>query len=376
MTREKTLYWIGTPRHFLIAAGMAVGDSDFCDSHLLLTSRFDYVDGIRTVLDRWQESPFSHVRVIRPRGRVPGRIKSVNRIRSARNLEKFRRMARESAHEYSELRVFTATDTVTQAFLYETKRFSPTTKRIMVEDGGIYYNSQNISDDSADKSFLKWKGAAGRILYGRSWSAVKKNGIGEVIDEIQMIAPHLARKELASVNRVKLSPDHMLRLADTELPNLYFALFDCNSNEMANIETLIILSRSDSISDDPTGYVETVNALANTTMKRGLKTAIKYHPKEPLPDYMGLKDRSDAIEIPREIPMELLFIVNSRSLKLILGDASSALLSAPWMLPDCKAVSFVNMVNKAPELIYDNFEGFGIESIDSFNDLERILEAA
>ena len=369
----KILYWIGTPRHFLIAAGMAVGDAALYDSHLLFTSAHDYVDGIKNVLDRWSGSPFSHTRVIRPPAR--GKIMLANRLRARRNAQRFRRMARELEHSYSEMRVFTATDLPTQAFLYEIKQISPATRRIMVEDGGIYYNSQPIGAATVGR-YPEWKSIAARRLYGPAWSAVRENGIGEVIDEIQMIAPELARGELAAISRVELSPDHLRRLADTDLPSVYLSLYGCDANEMRSVDFAVILSRSDGLTDGMACYVETINKLIEIPQRRGLKTALKYHPKEKVADYMGLADKTGIMEIPREIPMELLYIVNSHNLRFVLGDASSALLGAPWILPDCKAVSFVNMVNKAPELIFSDFKGFGIESIDSFSDLERILEAA
>ena len=216
----------------------------------------------------------------------------------------------------------------------------------------------------------------GRILYGPAWVAAKKNGLGEFIDEIHLIAPDLAREQLVSLNLVKLSPDPLLSLIESDLPGVYFSLFDCNVHELASIEVAFILSRSDGLLGNPRGYVETVNALMDSAMRRGFKVAIKYHPKEQLPDYMGLRDKVGIVEIPRELPMELLFLVNADSLKFVLGDTSSALIGAPWILPDCIAISFANMVNKLPDLLYPDFEKFGVRLIDSKRDLEELLLSA
>ena len=371
--RGDVLYWIGTPRHFLIAAGMAVGDAGRCDSHLVLTSREDYVGGIETVLDRWSASPFSQVRTIR--SPAFGASRFSNMLRERRNLERFRRMARDSEREYSEMRVFPVNWAPAQAFLYETRRASPATRRVMLEDGGILYNAQPIGAAGAGE-YPRWKLAAARMLYGPAWSAISKNGNGEIVDEMQVIAPELVRGEMSGVKRVELSADHLRRLADTELPDVYLSLYGCDAQQMQGVEFAVILSRSDGLLGGMVSYAETVNALIATARRRGIRTGIKYHPKESMPDYLGLADQSDVFEIPREIPMELLFIVNPRNLRFVLGDASSALFGAPWMLPDCRAVSFVNMVDKAPELIYPNLEGFGVKPIDSLSDLERILETA
>ena len=83
-----------------------------------------------------------------------------------------------------------------------------------------------------------------------------------------------------------------------------------------------------------------------------------------------------SIEIPRELPMELLFLANTTSLKFVLGDTSSALIGAPWILPGCTAISFVNMVSKPPELIYPEFERFGVRLIDDEHDFEGLLLSA
>ena len=370
MSTNNTLYWISTPRHFLMASGMAVGENDVSDSDLLLTSDFDYVDGIETVLNLWSDSPFSSTDIVRPNRRSQSVL--VNRIQNIVTNARFRRMAHRA--KYSEIRSFTGgTNPAAHAFLHEIKRHSPTTKRILVEDGGIYYNNQPIGDSGSGESYPKGRLMAGRLLYGRAWAAVKMNGISEVVDEIHMMNPELVRKDWASITPVKLSSDHLLCLSDTDLPEIYLSLFDCDFQEFATIEVAMILSRSDGLLGDPESYVKTINSLLEVVRKRGFKVALKYHPKEPIPDYLGLRDRTDIVEIPRDLPMELLFLVSSDRLKLVLGDTSTALLSAPWILPNCKVVSFVNMVNKLPELIYSDFGSFGVELMDSEHNLEEML---
>lgn len=372
MSNRSILYWIGTPRHFLIAAGMAVGDVRGSVSHLLLTSNQDYVDGLCTVLDNWSESPFSRTRVIRPSQR--GNSLFVNRIRVARAVRRYRRMAMHD--NYSEIRAFPGTDISAQAYLYEVKQRSPSTKRVVIEDGGIYYNNQFISSELEDDNYPMWKLLAGRMLYGPAWAAVKRSGLREVIDEIHLIAPKLARRQLASLNLVKLRPDVLWHLSDTDLPSIYLSLFDCDVQELSSIDVAFILSRSDGLLGDPKGYVRAVSSLVDVARRRGLKIALKYHPKERVPDYLGLREEAGVVEIPRELPMELLFLVTADNLRLVLGDTSSALIGAPWILPDCMAVSFVNMVNKQPELVYPEFERFGVRLIDNEHDLDGLLLCA
>ena len=360
------LYWIGTPRHFLISAGMAFGSER--ESDLLLTSNYDYVKGIRAILGEWTQSPFARFRSVQ----TPLRTNSLSRrLQIIKDNSHYRKFAR--THSFSEVRAFAATTYATQTFLYEIKQNLPGVRCVMVEDGGIFYNEQPLYGDAADENYSKLKLLAGRVLYGQAWRAVKANGIGEVIDEIHLISPELVREEWASLNLVKLPPSCLLQLSDSDLPDIYIRTASSSIEELRQIELAIILSRSDGVVGDLGEYVRTVNNLLAYARKSGLRTAVKYHPKEQEPDYLMLTDKPWVTEIPKQIPIELLFVVNPTNLKFVLGDTSTALLSVPWLLPECKAISFVHMVSKQPDLIYPDFGGFGIELIRDMHDFSEIL---
>ena len=377
-----TLYWIGTPRHFLIAAGLALENGE-SDSDLLLTSLLDltpHFDRIANViqasLENWEASPFTNVNIVRhpARNRAPSsRMGSI--MNSLREQRQFRRLARRT--ELREVRMFNATSWRTQVFLYEIKRRFPRTRRVIIEDGGIFYNSQTIGDVK-DSSLWKWKSLARRLIYGRAWTDVldaRQNGrLDKIVEEIQMIAPELAREELSSVVRTKLSAEPLRRLADTELPRIYLEATGHSVSEFQDIDLCVILARTDSLIGEMSAYVQTVLNLLRAAAESGMKVAVKYHPKEPERDYMNLAEETWITELPREIPAELLFVINRDNLKFVLGDASSALLSAPWINPDCRTISFASMVDKRPDTIFPNFGGFGIQSVNSLDEFNHILE--
>ena len=364
---NKTLYWIGTPRHFLIAAGMALEEVHQFNPQLLLTSSQDYVNGIVTVLKEWTGKPFSRVWIIQSPD-MKNRV--MERLRLVKQISRYRKFAR--THQFDHIQVFPATWLPAQAFLYEVKLLYPETKRKMIEDGGIYYNNQPISD-IASQSYSRLKLLAGRILYGHAWRSVKAKGIGEVVDEIHLISPEHVRREWASCNLFKLSSSHLHRLANTDLPDIYLRMAGSCVEELKGIELAFILSRSDGIADGLTKYVNAVIDLLRIARKHGLRVGVKYHPKEKEADYMTFKDKSWVVEIPRHIPAELLFIVNPVNLRYVLGDTSTALLGVSWLLPNCRAVSFVDMVSKQPELIYPDFVGLGIELIRDAREFDEML---
>lgn len=366
--REKTLYWTGTPRHFLMSAGMALADPRPSDSDLLLTSKYHYVKAIQKVLDEWVQSPFSFVKIVQETIRTNAVSRLFQIIRSNASYRKFAH-----GHRFREIRSFQVHTHTARAFLYDLRQHSPETRRVMIEDGGLFYNTQPLYGDIAEETYSRLKLLAARVLYGRAWGAIKANGLREVIDEIHLIAPELVRGEWVSHKLVKLSPDPVRRLADTDLPGIYLRTAGSSVEKLADIEFLIILSKSDGIENDLRGYVGRVNELLRTARKRGLRIAVKYHPKEEESDYMALAEKSWVTEIPRQLPIELLFIINTRNLKFVLGDASTGILSASWLLPKCKSISFADMVSKRPELMYPDYSGFGIDLIRSAHDLEEML---
>ena len=370
------MYWIGTPRHFLIAAGMALESSE-SGSELLVTSRFDRIIGsVEATLENWETSPFANVNIVHLPDQNHVRSSRLGRaMDSLREQRQFRQLAQSA--ELREVRTFAATSWQTQVFLYEIKRRFPRTRRVMIEDGGIYYNSQTVGD-AKDSSLWKWKSLARRLIYGRAWMEIldlRENGrLDKVAEEIQMIAPELARRELVSLTRTKLSAEPLRRLAETELPRIYFESAERSVSEFQHIDLCVILARTDSIVGELSEYVQTVLNFLRIAVDNGMKVAVKYHPKEPERDYMNIAGETWIAEAPREIPAELLFIVNQDNLKFVLGDASSALLSAPWINPDCHTISFAPMVNKRPDTIFPNSEGFGIQEIHSVSEFNRILE--
>ena len=360
------LYWVGTPRHFLIAAAFAMAEARSTTAHLLVTTSYEYDQDFRRVLNEWRTNPFSRVDFLRsrtPRHRAGALLQDILMSR------RIRRLARR--HRFAEIRSFTLA-LHAQALLHETVRHSPSTKRVAFEDGGIWYNRQAMPIGTGDCHGLRR--LLRNVTYGRAVSAEAASNISTFLDQLYATHPELLRDELRSPKARPLDADPVLALRDTELPHLYCRAAGCALAELEGIQMLVVLSRSDGLAGPLAAYKSRVDDLLRVAKSRGLaKIAIKYHPKESEPDYIALRDSAGVVEVPRRLPAELALIASAPSLKYALGDLSSTLIGAPWLVPSCRTLSFVDLVEKKTELRLADLAAFGIETLASVDEFDDIL---
>ena len=365
----RNLYWVGTPRHFLIAAALATAEVGHAIAHLLVTTSHEYHQDFRRLLDEWEERPFSRVDFLYSR---PQRYRVAGLLQETVMSRRIRTLARR--HRFAEIRSFTLA-LHAQALLHDTMRRHPSTRRVALEDGGIWYNRQTMPIGIGDCHGLRR--LLRKIAYGRTMSANTASSIGAVVDQLYATRPELLRAELRSAKAVPLEPGPVLGLRDTELPYLYCRVAGCTLNEIRGIDMLVVLSRSDGLDGPLAAYKSTVDDLLRVARRRGFnKIAVKYHPKEPVHDYMALRGRAGVVEVPRRLPAELLLVASAETLEYAIGDLSSALISAPWLLPGCRTLSFVDLVQKKAELRQDDLPAFGIETLSSVDGFDDILRGA
>lgn len=84
---------------------------------------------------------------------------------------------------------------------------------------------------------------------------------------------------------------------------------------------------------------------------------VKYHPAD-LGDVLNFKEQ--AIILPSQLPVELLFI--KMNFSKVIGDGSTAILSAKWMLPEAE-VGFFDLDTPYTHLVRDIFIDSGITPI-------------
>ncbi len=78
------------------------------------------------------------------------------------------------------------------------------------------------------------------------------------------------------------------------------------------------------------------NRIVDEYLKSFTTVAVKYHPRE---DQRYFTSHADITELPAELPAEIIF--SWLKAEMVVGDLSSAVLSALWLLPHCEAVCLV-----------------------------------
>jgi hypothetical protein len=96
-----------------------------------------------------------------------------------------------------------------------------------------------------------------------------------------------------------------------------------------------------------------IEPILQQAQDKGFRIAVKYHPRELQRDYLSVEKRKDITVIPQHVPIEMVYLKAQDALKVVVGDVSTALLTAKLLLPDARVVSLSNNI--------PIFEKIGIE---------------
>lgn len=187
---------------------------------------------------------------------------------------------------------------------------------ILIEDGtGAYC--------PAERSFpmSKWKEFITKFIYGPWWRGGFPWGTHPDIDEYRATFPQLIHHDYTDrpVDGVQFRGiENMM----TDWARKYLERVSINLPD--NPMGMVILPHSKLIGNN---YIERLENIIDALTQNELDIAVKYHTRERnfyLPENHGF------LELPNAMPAELLYL-SIPNLKVIIGDASTALLSAKWL---------------------------------------------
>ncbi|MCD6528171.1 hypothetical protein J7K44_00800 [bacterium] len=216
---------------------------------------------------------------------------------------------------------------------------------IYIEDGSGAYGSLALRR-------RKIKILLGKIIYGRWWEDVKILGTSSYIDQIIAIFPEDIRPELRKKAKILgVNRERFLSLKNKSFVTSFLKKIGINKEYISDIDIIIIISHSEFARQYPRYkelIVETISQLKEKNIYKNI--AVKYHPREKN-DFLNLATFSDIKILPQAIPAEILFLIASNSLRLIIGDASTSLLTAKWLFPHIKVASFVEQIKGDKKLV-------------------------
>ena len=361
--QENLVFIAHTPYHILLSVALAfahvVRHSNKVRIYLVIVNDFQDSSLYKKCLDLWENNPFSQILVL-PNCKVKQRL--LHYILQRKNTLIITKFIKKITPNI--IYVFNDLSCEAQVALY-TQHQLKFGKSIYVEDGAAPYISYEKVPISKVKLFLK------RIVYGNYFINLFNHGTHPQITEMWVNFPELINKK--SYSNIKINKINY-KLFDIFRNNQFLEMLTKQKgyslNDFDKISYIVILPFSDSYKMNRKIFY-TFKILIKELTKNKIRFAIKYHPREKCYDYYIPIKNKFICEIPKFLPIELLYVLmrNKTEKITIVGLSSTALITAGIFLKNARIYSLCRITGTRPRLI-NKFRDFGIEDIKS---IEQIL---
>ncbi len=358
----KNIFIAHTPYHVLLSNALALGEGNLVDNHLFIISDFSDAELLAQSLKSWNRSPFTQITLLNG---VYGEASMVHRILTVRkNITQISRFI--SKCKVDRVYVFNDSRAEGQAALHFSTKNNNRTLGTYVEDGWAAYSSF-----TKKLSFLKV--ILGKLLYGSWWENVRVYGTSRSIKEVKVIYPQFVRPEIRSRKVSQIPKQDMLNLKNYDFLHKYLESFGLNFRDLSQIEGILLVSHSEILRQYST-YMAVLQDLVVLAENSGLRIAIKYHPRESeqmkeFPVTNGKK----MVLLPQSLPIEVVYILTGANIKVVIGDVSSSLLTAKWLLQNATVISMASVMDFQHPVLYEIFNKLGIIIADSTERVEQVL---
>lgn len=362
-----------TPYHILLSYAIASIQGNLTDRYLFIISDFKRADALVHLFERLCKPHFAKIHWL------PGIYRKTNKfvqgIVIKKNVNTMRWFV--NRHKVDRIYVFNDGGPESQAALYYGKLGNKNAIGVYVEDGIGAYTSYTRNRRS------KFKMLMGRLFFGMPWKDISVLGTSTWIEEIFVIFPQLVRAELLG-KRVKSISSHAL----LDLPNQtplsdILSLLNVTIDEWRQIDAVLLLANS-VYGNKCATYKQAIKTLVSSANNCGVRLAVKYHPSELKVDYLSIEGFQEILVIPKGLPAELVYIFLPERIKFIIGDLSTSLLTAKWLLSNVTIVSIAPFLGQilgqiAPFLgqteikLFETFRKLGIKEVGSFSEIKAIF---
>lgn len=325
------LYLCSSPRHIYLALGLALSEPEVTHHLRIINQKSKanlFVDGaIRS------SHPFASVEampLLKKRGKYAAKKQALRLIGAW--LES----------NYAD-KIFCGNDRSIefQYAMHLSLKMGRSTQGAYLDDGtGSYINgcylkwSRAFTDLTVDRC-LKW------LFYGSWYHKVRYLGGTRWVKECYLNFPELA-PEFIKKNKSIIQLDSAMFRSEAFLKALRTIASDDLIGSGGDFQLFLVLPLSKSIERFHTGIEEYLR-LVNRFTGDHERIAVKYHPRET--HYYFTSDRSVTV-FPPSLPAEAIFsLVN---VDCVIGDTSSALLSAQWLNPGARVICL------CPQELLDN----------------------
>lgn len=352
---QRNVFVAFTPYHLLLSCAIALSEGEQAENYLFVVGDFD-ASTLVSALSKLLTHAFANVELLQGTYRVSSLYK--RRIIIRRNLSQIRKLL--GKHPVDRVYVFNDGRAESQFALDLAKTTAKCAKGIYVEDGSAAYNSSCSSRRTALKLFLA------KLVYGPWWDDVRVLGTSRWIDEVYAIFPDLVRPELVAKNVIGISRESVLELRDRGIVKECLESMGAMSEALTSIDSLVIVSHSESVN---AGYPELIRNICQVMTQRGFCVAVKYHPREPLGDYCMIQSLDGVSILPGNLPVEMVYLAAHDRIRIVVGDRSTSLLTAKWLM-DKPAIVSVSPVGGEPDYrLHAVFQRIGITVAHTVSDV-------
>lgn len=353
--KRKNIYITFTPYHIFLASMIAMEKSQ--DENILWAVTDFNAEQMIIALNK--SKVFSKCIVL------PGLYKQ-KKHRNGLRKKNAKQISRLIENEQEVQYLFLGTDTRIegQTAAYKAKRIASNVNVIVMEDGGDFYNSEVPPDNKS-----LWKQLHSKLVFGKWYEDVKTAGLYSKTDELKMIFPQLARKEILHKKRTAIFGHYCFSSIYQEFVQQYWSLFEQEKHDILKADGILMIAYS-GYGKQHDQYPIFIKKICESASLANLKLIVKYHPREEDVDYCHLKTLPNVILTAEQIPAEFMYALKSPNLKFIIGDISSALMTAKWLLKDQIEVYSTAAILGVQDRLLDVFQQLGIYVVKDLKEVD------
>jgi hypothetical protein len=358
----KNIFITFTPYHILLSYSVAFTHHRFEDNILFVISDFAGADKLAKIIEISNNSVFKKVHVLS--GNYGKKYEFLKWFVARKNIVELKNIL----NDFRINRAYSCHDQKAegQAAFFFTKKNNKNAQCVYIEDGsGAYSESVNKK-----KPFVKI--LLGKLLYGFWWKNERISGFSQWTDKIMVVFPQFIRDEIRKRDVIPIKKEEVLKLRQEDIFSNWIKLFEIDLHRLEKIDMILLINRSGSAKLYPE-YKKVMKALLRIGIANGLNIALKYHPRETLKDFLSVKNEDKIIILPRALPIEIIYLMKPDSLKFIIGNISTSLLTAKWLLDDCKVFSIAPLFCHYDQRLLKMFKEIDIQLINGENEFEKIF---
>ncbi|MFP9193680.1 polysialyltransferase family glycosyltransferase [Natrialbaceae archaeon A-CW1-1] len=322
------LYLTHTPYHILLSCVLGLENDSDGHTQALVGFVDSDITGLLNAFNRSDEVPFERVFQLsgiyeanRPR----------RRFRQKRNTIRIRR----KINHWQPDRIYSFHDYRPEDQIALTTAQKHGAKRVYVEDGTDAYTDAFAEKDHTHNTLLK-----GKLFYGLWWKPPKPHGTSGRIDEARVVFPQHATPQLQAVPLKTISRPAMFSLGEMDWFEPYVTRQGLKG-QMATIDTIVFVDHY-AYANRFARYEQQLSDVITRLVDKGHTVGVKYHPVESR-SFLDI-DHPSVITVPRNVPAEILYILAPETIEFVVGNSSTALMTARWLLKNPTVISLSNLL--------------------------------